>query len=151
MPSIHLTNFIAAPPGELFNLSRSTAVFETLCKQLNEHFKAVSQNELLQSRESFTMSFKMAGKALFATFEAVINNNPATIVYEQQKGDFEHFRYEQYFKEVANGTIVIEKINFGYPRNFFRRIVTRFFIKKKIQEVFERRIEIIKNKTASER
>ena len=150
MPSIHLTNFIPSPVNKLYSLSQSIAIHEMHCKNLNEHFKGVAGGDKLQNGDSFTMSFTAGGKTLVSTFRVITTEEPKAIIAEQIKGSFSHFRHEQYFKEIENGSIIIDKIDFGYPSNIFHRLLTGLFLKKRILNIFTERINLINKKSISE-
>lgn len=150
MPVIHLTNFIPDNADKLYGKALNIAVWDKFARKINEEFKAVAGSEILKNGDSFTLSVTVGKKKLFGTFRVITSENPKSIIAEQVKGDFVHFRYEQYFKQIVNGTILIDIIDFGYPSGFFTRLFTGFSLRKRINAIFSDRVNLIFAKSDAE-
>lgn len=78
-------------------------------------------------------------------------SRPKSFVEEQVKGDLEKFRHEHHFKAVQNGTIVIDLVEYGMPKDFFGRLLGKIYFKKYIEELLQKRNDLIRSYAETEK
>ncbi|MEP7257158.1 MAG: cell division protein [Flavitalea sp.] len=151
MPNLHLTTFVAAPVGRVFDLSRNLAVCKYVFHSRKEIFTSGAGSTLLVSGETATITAKHAGKTRSCMLRLTDLRKPLLFVEEQVKGDMQHFRHEHHFKEVNNGTIMIDMIEFGMPRDIIGKLLAKIYLAKYIEELVLKRHEAIKLYAETER
>ena len=117
MFSIHLTTFIKAPAKLVFDLSRNTTVFRKALEGRNEILTANASSILLNVSDTITLSAKHLGKTRMMTLRITEMDEPQKFVEEQVKGDLKSFRHEHHFKEVDNGSLLIDLVYMEEPRD----------------------------------
>ena len=70
---------------------------------------------------------------------------------EMISGDFKSFRHDHHFKTTANGTIMIDMINFESPFGFIGRIFSDLYLKNYLEKILIHRNSIIKDYAESEK
>jgi ligand-binding SRPBCC domain-containing protein len=55
------------------------------------------------------------------------------------KGDFKSMKHEHHFKQVDNGTIMIDLFNFETPYSTFGRIINFLFLSRYLRKLLEQR------------
>jgi ligand-binding SRPBCC domain-containing protein len=63
---------------------------------------------------------------------------------EMVKGDFKSMKHEHHFKQVDNGTIMIDLFNFETPYSTFGRIINFLFLSRYLRKVLEQRNAVIR-------
>lgn len=69
---------------------------------------------------------------------------PVLFTDEMVKGDFVSFHHEHHFKAAANGTILIDLVNFETPYGIFGKIANRLFLASYIEKLLTKRNAVIK-------
>ena len=64
---------------------------------------------------------------------------PLLFIEEQVKGDLQHYKHEHHFKAVQNGTIVIDILEFGTPKDVIGKIFGKVYFKKYLEELLRKR------------
>lgn len=77
-------------------------------------------------------------------------DKPVLYTEEQVKGDLQHFRHEHHFKQVDNGTILIDLIEFGFPRDMIGRLLGRIYLQDYLEEMARKRNELIRSYAETE-
>jgi ligand-binding SRPBCC domain-containing protein len=145
MPQIHLTSFIAAPIERVFDLSRSINLHRISAAATNE--KAISgvMNGLISKNETVTWQAKHLFKIRQFTAKITEMKSPDLFVDEMISGDFKSFYHEHHFKTAANGTIMIDILNFETPYGAFGKIVNMLFLRSYLENFLIKRNEVIKD------
>ena len=145
MPKIHLTSFIAAPVDRVFNLSRSINLHQISTADTNE--KAINgvTNGLINKNETVTWQARHLFRTRLFTSKVTAMQAPNFFIDEMMKGDFKSFYHEHHFKAVANGTIMIDMINFETPYAIIGKIANRFFLTNYIEKFLKKRNEVIRD------
>ena len=151
MPSLHLTTFIAAPVGRVFDLSRNLAVCKYVFNSRKETFSSGVGANLLSNGETVTITAKHAWKKRSSMLRLTVLQKPFLFVEEQVKGDLQNFRHEHHFKEVNNGAIMIDLVEFGLPRDIIGKLLAKMYLRKYLEELILKRHEAIKLYAETER
>lgn len=144
MLHIHLTTFIKAPVGRIFDLSRSIAIHKISTAGTDEKAIAGVTGGLIGKDESVTWQAKHLFKIRQFTSKITEMQSPVSFVDEMTKGDFKSFRHEHHFKKVDNGTIMIDLVNFESPYGVLGKAVNGFFLKNYMEKFLTKRNQIIK-------
>ena len=76
---------------------------------------------------------------------------PTLFVEEQVKGDLQNYKHEHHFKQVENGTIIIDLLEFGTPKDIVGKIFGKVYFKKYLEELLRKRTELIRNYAETEK
>jgi ligand-binding SRPBCC domain-containing protein len=144
MSSIHLTTFITAPVERVFDLSRSINLHQISTMQTNEKAIAGTINGLININETVTWQAKHLFKTRLHTSRITAMQKPDLFTDEMIKGDFKSFRHEHHFKQVENGTIMIDLLTFESPYGIIGKLVNKFYLKNYLQQLIEKRNIVIK-------
>jgi len=151
MPRIHLTTFIAAPADRVFDLSRNIAVYKSAFNNRKEMLSSGAASNLVNHGETIILHAKHFGKTRNITLRITALEKPSSFTEEQVKGDLENYLHEHHFKQVDNGTIMIDIIEFGPPRDIAAKVFGKFFLKKYIENILIKRNESIKQYAETEK
>ncbi|MBW7889705.1 MAG: SRPBCC family protein [Chitinophagaceae bacterium] len=144
MHSIHLTTFVKAPTARVFDLCRNSSVLKKALEGRKESISAGAAGILLKAGDTITISARHFGKTRMVTTRIIDLDIPEKFVEEQMKGDLKSFRHEHYFKEVENGTLVIDLVEMEEPRDFVGGLLGRFFMKKYVETILNKRNALVK-------
>ncbi|PWT96026.1 MAG: cell division protein [Bacteroidetes bacterium] len=151
MPKIHLTTFIKAPAERVFDLSRNISLYKKALQNRKEKISSGAASNLVSSGETVTIHARHFGKTRMITARIIEVNKPLTLVEEQVKGDLKAFRHERHFKEIDNGTIMIDMVEFEGPRDMIGSIFSSFFLKTYFEKIFQQRNELIRQYAESDK
>lgn len=151
MYSIHLTTFIKAPVKLVFDLSRNATVFKKALEGRNETLTANASGILLNVSDTITLSAKHLGKTRTMTLRVTEMNEPEKFVEEQVKGDLKSFRHEHHFKEVENGSLLIDMIYMEEPRDAVGGLMGKLFMKGYFEKILNKRNALIKQYAESDK
>ena len=151
MTNIHVTTFILAPAERVFDLCRNTSIYKTVLKDRKERFSSGAGSSLITSGETITFNARHLGKTRVMTARLIEVERPTKFAEEQVKGDLKSFRLESHFKEVENGTILINILTFEGPRDFLGSLFARFFLKSYLEKFLLKRNEVIKQYAESDK
>ncbi|HEU4469508.1 MAG TPA: SRPBCC family protein [Flavisolibacter sp.] len=144
MPFIHLTTFIAAPRERVFDLSRSVDLHRSSMSHYGEKAVGGVMSGLVKEGDTITWQARHLNKERQLEIKITGYSKPDFFIDEQVKGDFVLFKHEHYFKEIENGTIMIDQLRFESPYGFWGRLVNRFYLEKYITRLLEQRNAAIK-------
>ncbi len=144
MPKIHLTSFIVAPIERVFDLSRSINLHQISTASTKEKAIAGVMNGLINKNETVTWQAKHLFKTRQFTSKITEMQTPVLFTDEMVKGDFVSFHHEHHFKAAANGTILIDLVNFETPYGIFGKIANRLFLASYIEKLLTKRNAVIK-------
>jgi ligand-binding SRPBCC domain-containing protein len=145
MPKIHLTSFIAAPIERVFDLSRSINLHQISTASTNEKAIDGVMGGLINKNETVTWQAKHLFKTRQFTAKITEMKSPVFFIDEMIKGDFKNFHHEHHFKTAANGTIMIDLLNFETPYGIFGKIVNSIFLKSYLEKFLIKRNAVIKD------
>ena len=144
MPTIHITTFITAPINRVFDLSRSINLHKISTAHTHEKAVAGVLNGLINEGEQVTWQAKHVYKIRLFTSKIMQMDMPHFFIDEMIKGDFKSFIHHHHFKQITNGTIMIDVVHFETPYGIIGRLVNTFYLKKYVQQLLLVRNEIIK-------
>jgi ligand-binding SRPBCC domain-containing protein len=144
MPRIHLTSFIAAPVERVFDLSRSISLHQISTAQTNEKAIAGVTSGLINKNETVTWQAKHFFKTRQFTSAITEMQSPDLFIDEMIKGDFKSYHHEHHFKAAANGTIMIDLVNFETPYGLMGRIANSLFLRSYMERLLIKRNAVIK-------
>jgi ligand-binding SRPBCC domain-containing protein len=144
MPKIHLTSFIAAPIERVFDLSRSINLHQLSTASTNEKAIDGVMSGLINKDETVTWQATHLFKTRLFTSKITEMKSPVFFIDEMIKGDFKSFHHEHHFKAVANGTIMIDLLNFETPYGTFGKIINTIFLRSYLEKFLIKRNEVIK-------
>ena len=151
MPTIHLTTFIAAPIERVFDLSRNLTIYKVFMKNRKETFSSGAASNLIGHGETLTFHAKHFGKTRLVTTRVIDLKKPSSFVHEQVKGDLVHFKHEQHFKSVDNGTIMIDLVDYESPRDMIGKVIGKLYMKKYLEQFMNTRNKLIQQYAESEK
>ena len=151
MARIHLTTFIAAPIDRVFDLSRNIAVYKSAFNKRKEMLSSGAASNLVNHGETIIFHAKHFGKMRNVTLRITALDKPVSFTEEQVKGDLENYLHEHHFKQVDNGTIMIDIVDFGQPRDIVAKVFGGFFLTKYVENILLKRNESIKQYAESEK
>ena len=151
MARIHLTTFIAAPVDRVFDLSRHLALYKLAFHNRKEKFSSGAGSSLLSKGETVSIVSKHAGRSRMSMIKITDIQKPTNFTEEQVKGDLQNFRHEHHFKKADNGTIIIDIVDFGMPKDFLGKIFGKIYFKKYLEELVNKRNEVVRSYAETEK
>ncbi|HMC99080.1 MAG TPA: SRPBCC family protein [Ferruginibacter sp.] len=151
MPSIHLTTFVAAPIKRVFDLSRSIDLHQLSTAHTDEKAIDGVMKGLINENEMVTWEAKHLFRKRQFTSRIAAMQTPLHFIDEMEKGDFKSFRHEHHFKEVTNGTIMIDQVNFESPYGALGRWINSLYLKKYLEKLLINRNNVIKDYAETEK
>lgn len=151
MPTIHLTTVIHAPLGRVFDLSRSITLHKKSMSHRQEDAIKGRTNGLISYNETVTWRAKHLGKMRELTTKITAMRQNEFFTDEMTSGDFTHMNHEHHFKEIGNGTVMIDIMDFGTPYGWFGRVFEKFYLSKYMTKLLQERNSAIKGYAESEK
>ena len=151
MTTIHLTTFIEAPIDRVFDLSRSIDLHKKSMSHTGEEAIAGTTSGLIEVDQTVTWKAKHLMKTRFLKSKVTSMNRPFSFTDEQIAGDFKNYRHEHHFKQVKNGTIVIDFFHFETPYGKAGQVFNKIYLKRYITNLIEQRNHVIKEYAESEK
>lgn len=150
MPLIHLTTFIQAPAKRVFDLSRSIDFHTESMHDSNEIAVDGVTTGLINLDETVTWQAKHLLKT--RTLVSRITAMKPYQFFEDTMvlGDFKSLRHEHHFKQVLNGTIMIDLFYFEVPFGMIGRLVNFIFLKGYMKKLLGKRNEHLRQTAESQ-
>ena len=134
----------------VFDLSRSIDLHKLSTPGTNEEAIAGTTSGLINVNGQVTWQARHLFKTRQFTANIPAMQEPAYFCDEMVKGDFKNFRHEHHFKEVANGTIQIDLVEFESPYGKFGKLFNKLYLEKYIRNLLVKRNAVIKQYAESE-
>jgi ligand-binding SRPBCC domain-containing protein len=151
MPTIHLTTFIAAPAERVFDLSRSIDLHKKSMAHTQEQAVAGTTAGLIELDETVTWKAKHLFKIRVLRVRITQMKKPDSFTYELADGDFRALKHVRHFKQVENGTILIDLVTFEIPYGRMGKMANRLFLTQYIKKILEQRSNFIREYAESEK
>ena len=151
MPTIHLTTFIAAPAERVFDLARSIDLHKKSMAHSGEEAVAGTVTGLIKAGETVTWKAKHLGKKRVLRSKITDMKPPLSFTDEMVDGDFKMMRHEHHFKEVANGTFMIDMLVFESPWGGLGKLVNSLYLTRYMHNMLEQRNKVIKEYAESDK
>ena len=144
MPYLHLTTFIAAPAERVFDLSRSIDLHKASMKKYGEAAVQGTTFGLMGQGDTVTWKAKHLFKERFLKVKLTFLKRPYLFIDEQVEGDFELLKHEHYFKEIQNGTLLIDQFRFEIGRGKLGALFNQLYFTRYMERLLEERNNLIK-------
>lgn len=144
MPTIHLTTFVAAPIERVFDLSRSIDLHKKSMSHTGEEAVAGITMGLINLDESVTWKAKHLMKTRILKSQITAMDRPRSFVDEMRQGDFKSMRHEHHFKQIENGTLMIDILQFEAPYGGLGRMFNSLYLTRYMEKLIEARNLVIK-------
>lgn len=144
MPTIHLTTFIAAPVERVFDLSRSIDLHKKSQAKTNEKAVAGVTSGLINLDETVTWKAKHLMKERVMKMKITAMQRPYSFTDEMMLGDFKSLRHEHHFKQIDNGTLMIDLFSFETPYGVIGKLVNGVYLSGYLQQLLSGRNQLIK-------
>jgi ligand-binding SRPBCC domain-containing protein len=144
MATIHLTTFIAAPIERVFDLSRSIDLHKRSMADTKEEAVAGTTTGLINLDETVTWKAKHLGKTRILKSRITSLEKPVSFCDEMAEGDFKTLKHQHHFKEVENGTIMIDIMDFEAPYGPLGRVFSQLYLTRYLRRMLEARNRVIK-------
>ena len=151
MPHIHLTTFIKAPAKRIFDLSRSISLHKISTAHTQEKAIAGVTSGLINKDETVTWQAKHLFKTRQFTSKIMEMQSPLFFEDEMIQGDFKSFKHQHHFKQVDNGTIMIDLVDFESPYDALGKLVNKFYMKRYIEKLLIKRNKVIQEYAETEK
>jgi ligand-binding SRPBCC domain-containing protein len=151
MPTIHLTTFVAAPSQRVFDLSRSIELHKKSMAKSNEKVVSGISSGLIELDETVTWQAKHLFKNRFLKSKITAMKKPFSFTDEMVTGDFKSMKHEHHFKQIGNGTLMIDILKFESPYGSLGKISNKIFLTNYLKKLLEQRNEVIKLYAESEK
>ncbi|MGZ5246035.1 MAG: SRPBCC family protein [Flavitalea sp.] len=148
MLRIHQTIFIKAPTERVFDLARHFALYRKAFAK--EKMNSASNTNFLTMGDTVTIHAKHAAKLRSVMLRITEMEKGLKFVEEQVKGDLISYRHEHYFKQIENGTIMIDYIDYDYPRDLVGKFLGKFYMKNYLEKILVKRNEVIRKYAESD-
>jgi hypothetical protein len=144
MDHLHLTHFIAAPAQVVFDLSRHIGLHQISQQKYKEEAVRGTRSGLVKKDDLITWRARHLGKIRFLTVKITQLETPLLIENTMTEGDFKSFVHRLHFKQIANGTIVVEELFFESPYGLLGRIFNTVFLRQYLTQLIQERTKVIK-------
>lgn len=144
MPYIHLTTFIAAPVERVFDLSRSIDLHKISMQRYGEVAVQGATFGLMAAGETVTWKAKHLFKERFLKVKLTFLKRPYLFIDEQVEGDFKSLKHEHYFKEIQNGTLLIDQFRYEIGRGKLGAFFNAVYLTGYMERLLEERNKTIK-------
>lgn len=151
MPRIHITTMIHAPVEVVFDLSRNISLHKLSQRDHQEEAVAGVTSGCINLDETVTWKAKHLFRTRFMQVKITAMQKPVYFCDEQLKGDFKSFRHEHHFKSIANGTIMIDILEFETKQGFIGRVINALFLTRYLKNLLDKRNETIRLYAESEK
>jgi ligand-binding SRPBCC domain-containing protein len=151
MPTIHLTTFVAAPVDRVFDLSRSIDLHKKSMAHTGEQAVSGTTSGLIELNESVTWKAKHLFKTRILKTRITQMERPFSFTDEMMQGDFKSMRHEHHFKQIDNGSLIIDLFSFETPYGSMGKIANGLFLVSYMKKLLEHRNRAIKESAESEK
>ena len=144
MPKIHLTTLIYAPVERVFDLSRSISLHKISTAPTREEAVAGTTTGLINEHETVTWQARHLFKLRRFTSKITSMEKPLHFTDEMIQGDFKSYKHEHHFKQVDNGALLIDLVEFESPYGILGNWANQLFLKRYLKKLLVKRNEVIK-------
>lgn len=144
MPIIHLTTFIAAPVERVFDLSRSIEFHKKSMSHTGEDAVAGVTTGLINLHDTVTWKARHLRKMRYMKVKITAMDKPFSFTDELEKGDLRSMKHEHYFKQIDNGTLMIDIFRFESPYGIIGKAFNRLFLRNYFEKLLYQRNESLR-------
>jgi ligand-binding SRPBCC domain-containing protein len=151
MPTIHLTTFIEAPAERVFDLSRSIELHKKSMAHTGEQAVAGTTAGLIELEDTVTWKAKHLFKIRVLKMKITAMQKPLSFTDEMVSGDFKSMKHEHHFKQISNGTLLIDLFSFEIPYGRAGKLAGKVFLNRYLRKQLDHRNQFIKQYAESEK
>ena len=151
MPTIHLTTFINAPVDRVFDLARSIDLHKKSMAHTREQAVAGTTTGLINLNDTVTWKGKHLGKTRVFKSRITALQKPILFSDEMAEGDFKSYAHEHHFKQVENGTIMIDIVHFEAPYRGLGKLFSKLYLTSYMRKLIEMRNKAIRDYAESDK
>jgi len=151
MPTIHLTTFVAAPAERVFDLSRSIDLHKKSMSHTGEQAVAGTTSGLIEMNDTVTWKAKHLFKTRILKIKITEMSRPFSFTDELVNGDFKSMKHEHHFRQIENGSLIIDLFNFESPYGYLGKIANQVVLTRYMRNLLERRNKSIKEAAETEK
>lgn len=144
MPNIALSTRVEAPPELAFDLSRSIDTHAASMSRSAERAVAGVTEGHIRLGEEVTWQARHFGIEFRMTSRITEMDPPGRFVDEQVTGPFESWRHVHLFEGEANGTRMMDRIDYETPFGVGGRAIDRLFLANYLTRLILQRNDYIK-------
>lgn len=144
MPLILLQTIIKAPQKIVFDLSRSVDLHKASMTHHKEKIIEGICSGLMAKGDTVTWQAKHLWQSRTLTVKLTELEAPYFFADEMVKGDFSKMRHEHEFKEIAEGTLMIDRFSFETPFGISGKLINSLFLKHYMTKLLKERNNTIK-------
>jgi ligand-binding SRPBCC domain-containing protein len=125
--------------SELFDLARSIDIHKSSMAKSREEAVAGVTTGLISLNEEVTWRAWHFGIPLRMTSRVTEMHAPDYFVDEQVKGPFRRFRHVHEFRQAAEGTTMVDRVEFAAPFGIVGRLIEKLVLARYLQKLIESR------------
>ncbi|WP_162051439.1 SRPBCC family protein [Pontibacter pamirensis] len=144
MPIISIETTVKAPLEVCLDLSRSIDLHTISTKHTGERAVAGVTAGLIEFGETVTWRAKHLGVWQHLTSKITEYDRPHFFVDEMVSGAFKRFRHEHHFKQVNDGTLMLDVFNYTSPLGLVGKLADKVFLKSYMTRLLAERDRVIK-------
>jgi ligand-binding SRPBCC domain-containing protein len=149
LSAIDLRLLISAPPDVVFDLSRSIdAHSASMSKSAERAVGSITEGHI-ELGEHVTWRARHFGFTFQMTSRIAEMDRPRRFVDEQVDGPFRHWRHVHSFEAEADGTCMVDTIDYEVPFGLPGRAVDRLFLNRYLTNLIAQRNNFIKQAAES--
>jgi ligand-binding SRPBCC domain-containing protein len=144
MGLIHITNFIAAPSERVYDLSRHILLQKNAMDKIGvKHVRGVSSG-LVGDGEAVLWKVHFLKRDYWFTLK-ITSSTPGLVIREEMSdGPLESFIHQRHFKQIQNGTLVIDEVQYTLSGKLWSGWIDRLWLNGKLHALLKERNQIIK-------
>jgi len=119
--------------------------------QTNEQAVAGTRFGLIELNDTVTWKAKHLMKIRIMKVKITAMDRPHAFTDEMLEGDFKSMKHEHHFKQINNGTFLIDLLSFEIPYGRFGKMASQLFLNRYMKNLLEYRNRMIKDYAESEK
>ena len=135
---------IEAPPERCFDLSRDLDLHIESMQSSNERAVAGRTSGLIELDETVTWEGRHFGRTWRMTSRIGEFEPPRRFVDEMVEGPFRRYRHEHEFLPMADGTLLVDRVDFAAPLGPLGKVAEVVFLKRYLTRLLVDRNRLIK-------
>lgn len=151
MPSVRVETIIAAPVERCFDASRDVALHTESLSHTGERAVGGRTSGLLELGEFVTWEARHLGVTQRFTARITAFDRPRYFRDEMVRGAFRSFVHDHHFGETAEGTRMVDLVEFRSPLGVLARLIDRLVLRAYIERLLSTRAAVLKRALESER
>ena len=142
MPKIHFTEFIAAPASRVYDVARNFSILKSSFDK--EQVSTTASSNTLKDGDTITIQARHLSKTRSLVLKLYEKKQENMFREVMHQGSIPAYCHEHYFKQIDNGTIMIDILEFELPSDFIGKIFGKYFMEKYLQVILQKRVAGIK-------